>query len=120
MECTAIPCKRARCTAHRQEANGEGPMPIYEYICPDCGLTFDHFWPSIKAAEGAAPPVCPACGGGQAQRIISQVAVLGELGGLTPSEQAAENAQAERLAKITPKEQIEKLRAGKKRQEGQR
>lgn len=95
-------------------------MPIYEYVCPDCGLTFDHFWPSIQAAEGAAPPICPACGGNQAQRIISQVAVLGKLGGLTPSEQAAENAQAERLAKITPKEQIEKLRAGKKQQGRQR
>ncbi|BAL99881.1 MULTISPECIES: FmdB family zinc ribbon protein [Caldilinea] len=95
-------------------------MPIYEYICVDCGLAFDHFWPSIQVAEGAAPPPCPACGGNQTQRIISRVAVLGSLGGLTPSEQAAADAQAERLAKITPKEQIEKLRAGKKRQEGQR
>lgn len=94
-------------------------MPIYEYICLDCGLNFDHFWPSIKAAEVATPPACPTCGGNQVQRIVSQVAVLGGLGGLTPSEQAAENAQAERLAKITPKEQIEKLRAGKKSQERQ-
>ncbi|MCS6825948.1 MAG: zinc ribbon domain-containing protein [Caldilinea sp.] len=89
-------------------------MPIYEYICPNCGLIFDHFWPSIQAAEGAAPPPCPTCGASQTQRIMSRVAVLGGLGGLTPSEQAAADAQAERLAKITPKEQIEKLRAGRK------
>jgi len=88
-------------------------MPIYEYTCPSCGHTFDHFWLSIKAAEEGPAPVCPACGSHETRRIVSQVAVLGTLGGLTPAEQASANAQAERLAKITPKEQIEKLRKGK-------
>jgi hypothetical protein len=46
---------------------------------------------------------------------MSQVAVLGGTGGLTPGELAASAAQQERLASITPKEQIEKLRTGKKK-----
>ncbi|GIV77224.1 zinc ribbon domain-containing protein [Litorilinea aerophila] len=88
-------------------------MPIYEYTCLDCSHTYSHFWPSIRAAGESPPPPCPQCGSEQTERVISQVAVLGALGGLTPSEQAAQRAQEERLAKITPKEQIDKLRAGK-------
>ncbi len=89
-------------------------MPIYEYTCLACGETFSHFWPSIKAASESGTPTCPACASPETQRIISQVAVVGGLGGLTPTEQSAARAQAERLAKITPKEQIDKLRAGKR------
>ncbi|MGC8781096.1 MAG: FmdB family zinc ribbon protein [Anaerolineae bacterium] len=89
-------------------------MPIYEYICADCELTFEHFWPSIRAAAGENAPACPGCGSRATRRIVSQVAVLGSIGGLTPGEQAAAGAHEERLAKITPKEQIAKLRAGKK------
>lgn len=90
-------------------------MPIYEYICSHCGQTFDYFWLSIKAAEQGDPPQCPGCGSGETRRVVSQVAVLGSIGGLTPGEQATAKAQEERLAKITPREQIAKLQAGKKR-----
>ncbi len=93
-------------------------MPIYEYLCSNCGQTFDHFWLSIKAAEEGPAPACPACSSGDTRRIVSQVAVLGGLGGLTPGEQAAAKAQEERLAKITPREQIARLQAGKKREQG--
>jgi putative FmdB family regulatory protein len=89
-------------------------MPIYEYHCTTCGRHFDHYWRSIRAAEEGQPPPCPACAGLETQRIMSQVAVLGGMGGLTPGEQAASTAQQERLAGFTPKEQIDKLRAGKK------
>jgi putative FmdB family regulatory protein len=89
-------------------------MPIYEYICTTCGHHFDHYWRSLQAAgEGQAPP-CPACAGIETRRVMSQVAVLGGTGGLTPGEQAASAAQQERLASITPKEQIDKLRTGNK------
>lgn len=93
-------------------------MPIYEYICANCGQTFDHFWLSIKAAEEGPPPACPGCDSDDTRRIVSQVAVLGSLGGLTPGEQSAVKAQEERLTKITPREQITKLQAGKKRKPG--
>jgi putative FmdB family regulatory protein len=90
-------------------------MPIYEYICTTCGCHFDHYWRSLKATkEGQALP-CPDCSGVDTQRVMSQVAVLGSAGGLTPGEQAASAAQQERLASITPKEQIDELRTGKKK-----
>ncbi len=88
-------------------------MPIYEYTCADCDLIFEHFWPSIKSATEESAPTCPGCGSRATRRIMSQVAMLGSLGGLTPGEQAAAGTHEERLAKITPKEQIAKLRAGK-------
>ena len=89
-------------------------MPIYEYACPACGQTFSHLWRSMQAASEAAVPPCPYCDSQATQRIMSQVAVLGATGGLTPGEQVAANAQQERLASITPKEQIDQLRSNKK------
>ncbi|MBX3000217.1 MAG: zinc ribbon domain-containing protein [Caldilineaceae bacterium] len=92
-------------------------MPIYEYVCRSCGKRFDHLWTSITAAEKAAQSgenlPCPACQNTETGRIISQVAVLGELGGLTPGEQRGLNAQAERIASITPREQIKQLQANR-------
>jgi putative FmdB family regulatory protein len=89
-------------------------MPIYEYICTTCGHHFDHYWRSIRAAEEGQAPTCPDCASLETQRVMSQVAVLGGIGGLTPSERAASAARQERLASITPKEQIDKLRTGNK------
>ncbi|MEZ4638794.1 MAG: zinc ribbon domain-containing protein [Caldilineaceae bacterium] len=91
-------------------------MPIYEYTCHACGETFDHLWTSIAAAEKAAAAgtalTCPACQSDDTARIVSQVAVLGELGGLTPSEQRL-STQAERMAAITPKEQIQQFQSNR-------
>lgn len=94
-------------------------MPIYEYTCGACGLTFSHLWRTIGAASQAPAPACPGCASGGTQRILSQVAVLGGMGGLTPGEQAAASAQQARQASVTPKEQIDKLRQSKARKEGQ-
>ena len=93
-------------------------MPIYEYQCQQCGEVFSHFWRSIAAASESASLQCPNCGSESATRIVSQVAVLGEMGGLTPGEQSDENAQYERMASITSKEQVDKLQAGKKKGQG--
>ncbi|NUQ36379.1 MAG: zinc ribbon domain-containing protein [Caldilineales bacterium] len=93
-------------------------MPIYEYQCQACGQIFSHLWRSIAAAAGQDAPACPHCHSAETQRLLSRVTVLGGLGGLTPAEQQAENKQAERLASITPKEQIDSLRRGKKREDG--
>jgi putative FmdB family regulatory protein len=90
-------------------------MPIYEYICTTCAHHFDHYWRSIRAAEEGQAPLCPTCAGLETQRVMSQVAVLGGIGGLTPGEQAASAARQERLASITPKEQIDKLRTRTKK-----
>lgn len=101
-------------------------MPIYEYACDGCGEHFDQLWLTVRAAEEAASagkqPTCPQCGEQSTQRVVSQVAVLGGLGGLTPGEQqasnAAETARAEKMASFMPKEQIDQFRANKKDKKG--
>ena len=101
-------------------------MPIYEYACPSCGEIFDQLWLSVLAADEAAAtnkqPACPACGERKTRRVVSQVAVLGGLGGLTPGEQRAsdakETAHAEKMASFLPKEQIGQFRANKKNKKG--
>lgn len=101
-------------------------MPIYEYACEQCGEIFDQLWLTVRAAEEATAtgkqPVCPACGENDTRRVVSQVAVLGGLGGLTPGEQrashAAETARAEKMASFLPKEQIDQFRANKKDKQG--
>jgi len=98
-------------------------MPIYEYACPSCGEVFDQLWLTVRTAEEATAagkqPTCPACGESETERIVSQVAVLGGLGGLTPGEQRAsdakETAHAEKMGSFIPKEQIDQFRANKKK-----
>ena len=89
-------------------------MPIYEYRCRDCGHVFSKLWRTLSAAQEAAPPPCPQCGSENTMRIVSNVAVLDGMGGLTPSEQAAVNRQAEKEASILPKSKIEEFRAAKR------
>lgn len=88
-------------------------MPLYDYECAQCGARFTHLWRTMQAAQTGESPACPACGGGPSQRVVSRVAVLGETGGLTPSERSAENRQAEKMASVLPKETIDKFRAGR-------
>ena len=94
-------------------------MPIYEYVCQACNQQFDRLWLSVAAAEGQQP-VCPACASSVTRRIVSQVAVLGQTGGLTPQEHSEASAQAEKAASITPREQIQEFQANsqKKRERG--
>ncbi len=93
-------------------------MPLYDYECPACGAAFTHFWRSLHLAATSAPPACPTCGHEPSQRVVSSVAVLGGLGGMTPSEQAAENRQAERAASVLPRETIDKFHAARKKTPG--
>jgi len=43
-------------------------MPIYEYICKDCGARFEMIR-SIKDADNSIP--CKSCHGDQTQRALS-------------------------------------------------
>ena len=94
-------------------------MPLYDYHCQACDAVFTHLWRTLAAATESSAPACPACGRQETQRVVSRLTVLGGLGGLTPGEKsaesAAENAHWERVTSMTPKEQIDKLRAGNKR-----
>ena len=96
----------------------ETDMPIYEYVCQDCDHQFDRLWPSVASAQDQQP-VCPDCASTATQRTVSQVAVLGKLGGLTPQEQSAASTETARTASYTPKEQIQTYQANRQRKREQ-
>ncbi len=89
-------------------------MPIYEYQCLDCGRTFSRLSRSVQSSEESPAIPCPECGSENTQRIVSNVAVLDELGGLTPGERVAENKMYEKQANILPKSKIDEYRKAKK------
>ena len=99
-------------------AGTETEMPIYEYVCLDCDNQFDRLWPTVASAQDQQPD-CPACGSSAARRTMSRVAVLGELGGLTPQEENASSAETAKAASYTPKEQIDTLQANRQRKREQ-
>ncbi len=50
-------------------------MPIYEYVCLDCGRRVSLFFRTFSEAENATP-TCPRCGSTRLIRRISRVAVV--------------------------------------------
>ncbi len=46
-------------------------MPLYEYICRKCDVSFERFFPSAAQAEGPNVLECPRCGGTDVARILS-------------------------------------------------
>lgn len=38
-------------------------MPLYEYVCPDCGLRFELLRPLRQASEAAPCPTCQSDAG---------------------------------------------------------
>jgi putative FmdB family regulatory protein len=64
-------------------------MPIYEYICQDCGEKYDKF---VRSSLAKIELKCPKCGGTQGKKALS---VFGVRGGSSTSEfAAASNAAA--------------------------
>jgi putative FmdB family regulatory protein len=52
-------------------------MPLYEYKCADCEMSFD----ALRAMSDAdAPIVCPKCGSERARRMISLFSAIGSNG----------------------------------------
>jgi len=45
------------------------PMPIYEFICNACATPFE------ELIRNGTKPVCPSCGTGDVQRLLSSFAV---------------------------------------------
>jgi putative FmdB family regulatory protein len=83
-------------------------MPIYEYKCSHCQARFEKLVRS-KEPTNCIPP-CPRCGGKDTERVMSAFARHGEAGVDREAIQA-ERSHAERMASITPKEQIDKWRS---------
>jgi len=84
-------------------------MPIYEFICDDCGHRFSKLFRNMHSAEGPTPP-CEVCRSANTRRAISQFAMRGSAGP-DAEEMAAQRATDEKLAAVTPREQINKWRA---------
>ncbi|MDR3577383.1 MAG: zinc ribbon domain-containing protein [Anaerolineaceae bacterium] len=57
-------------------------MPIYEYVCKDCGYEFDTLR-SMKDAD--APIVCQKCEGNQTHRMLSVCFSQSEGHSVTPA-----------------------------------
>ena len=49
-------------------------MPMYEYLCHECGHRFDEL---RRMAERLEAPPCPACGSKATELAISAAAVFG-------------------------------------------
>ncbi len=43
-------------------------MPIFEYVCGECGKRFEQF---TQRAGDARNPACPACGAEKTERVLS-------------------------------------------------
>jgi len=87
----------------------ERAMPIYEFICDDCGHRFSKLFRTMhSAAEGPTPP-CEACKSANTRRAVSHFAIQGSTGS-DHGEIAAQRAADDGLASITPKEQIDRWR----------
>lgn len=49
-------------------------MPIYEYVCEDCGEKYDKF---VRSSLAKIELKCPKCGGTQAKKAFSVFGVRG-------------------------------------------
>jgi len=52
-------------------------MPIYEYVCQDCGEKYEKF---VRAGAGAVELVCPRCGSMRAEKAFSLFGLRGSGG----------------------------------------
>jgi len=49
-------------------------MPIYEYICRDCGQPFEKM---VRLSETQTSPTCPSCGSPDTRKQLSTFASRG-------------------------------------------
>ena len=49
-------------------------MPLYEYVCPTCGQSFDKL---VRFSEADKIPVCPNCGEKETHKKISAGSMIG-------------------------------------------
>jgi putative FmdB family regulatory protein len=88
-------------------------MPIYDYICKNCGSRFDKLMPTLASAQEVCPE-CPQCGSKQTQRIPSAFAVAGSPAGHGISTES--EATPASNSPVTAKEDIDRWRKlGKKK-----
>ncbi len=69
-------------------------MPIYEYLCVDCGKKFTVY--VLNVVGGKEEPVCPRCGSRNVKKLISGVRYI-----------ESEEARLERLAESVDIENLD-------------
>jgi putative FmdB family regulatory protein len=55
----------------------EGPVPIYEYQCPDCG----HHFEQLQKISEEPVRVCPNCSAAHVKKLVSQTSFVLKGGG---------------------------------------
>jgi putative FmdB family regulatory protein len=85
-------------------------VPLFEFDCPACGARFEEIVPA-----GCTAP-CPACGGEDVSRVISQIAPPRVPVGLTGN--AAAESNARRTEREAAKEERFVADRARKRGEG--
>jgi putative FmdB family regulatory protein len=53
-------------------------MPIYEYICQDCGEKYDKF---VRSSLAKVELECPKCGSAKGKKAFSVFGLRGDAGG---------------------------------------
>ena len=61
-------------------------MPIYEFVCRECGSPFEKLLGMTKADQAQ---ICPSCGSQETQRQLSAFAVSGNAQDMTPAARPA-------------------------------
>ncbi len=69
-------------------------MPIYEYVCLDCGKKFTVY--VLNVVGGQEEAVCPRCGSKNVRKLISRIRYI-----------ESEEARLERLAESTDIENLD-------------
>ena len=49
-------------------------MPLYAYVCKECGLEFEEF---VRFSQAENKPVCPSCGSENTQKQITTFTSVG-------------------------------------------
>jgi putative FmdB family regulatory protein len=63
-------------------------MPIYEFVCPTCGQSFEKLVRGGRRAK-EAPAACPTCGQDSYRKEVSLVAAMGSDGTASLASSAA-------------------------------
>jgi len=63
-------------------------MPLYEYICNDCGQPFEKM---MRFSEANQIPVCPTCSGSNTKKKLSLFSSSGNVVNITSGSSCSSN-----------------------------
>lgn len=71
-------------------------MPIYEYVCKECGTEFEKMVRLSQSEGVVGAPECPRCGSDQTQKQISNFAsrLVGQSAGASASSSSSSSCSS--------------------------